>query len=161
MRKSNDCPKIINQVVDFLKGKNHQCTEILFDSQSKKQHKLTWCMKDVCITNSNNVDKNNDQRKTPLIMKELCKFLKENDHACCMIIGMQNHKFKWCMKDVCERKLMYDDMARRQAEEDKFVEKLRNEGHTCIRIMESYPSQTGWCRQKICVNIKADENYKK
>ena len=38
-------------------------------------------------------------------------------------------------------------------EEDyKFREKLKSEGHTCIKISKSYPSQTSWCQQKKCTN---------
>ncbi|AGC01567.1 hypothetical protein H012_gp899 [Acanthamoeba polyphaga moumouvirus] len=148
--ENNKCPNIINQVADFLKENNHTCVKILSD---EKLYKLDWCMKDICVNNSNESTISNKQNKTPVIMKQLCKFLKKKDHECCMIIGMNNHKFKWCMQDVCKDKLMYEDMKRRQAEEDAFVEKLRYEGHTCIYIMESYPSQTGWCRQKICVNM--------
>ncbi|AKI78765.1 hypothetical protein [Acanthamoeba polyphaga mimivirus] len=152
MQKNNTCPTIIKQVVDFLEEKNHKCVEIVFNENAKKEHKLNWCMKNICTYNTNSVYQNG-KMNDKLIMKELCKFLKDNNHDCCRIIGINNPKFKWCMKDVCKQKLMYEDMARRQAEEDKFVEKLRSEGHTCIRIMESYPSQTSWCRQNICVNI--------
>nr|AEX63313.1 hypothetical protein mv_L1111 [Moumouvirus Monve] len=148
--ENKTCPKIINQVADFLKENNHKCVKIQPDV--KKSYKLSWCMKDVCVNNPNKSTITNIKNKTPLIMRQLCKFLENKDHECCMIMGMNNHKFKWCMQDVCKDKLMYEDMERRQAQEDAFVEKLQNEGHTCIYIMESYPSQTGWCGQKICVN---------
>ena len=35
--------------------------------------------------------------------------------------------------------------------EVSFRKKLKSEGHTCIKILESYPSQTEWCKQKECV----------
>ncbi|AFX93178.1 hypothetical protein CE11_01152 [Megavirus courdo11] len=148
--QNNICPKIIKQVADFLEEKNHKCVEIIFNANAKKTYKLNWCMKNICVTNTDSVYKNSEDKP---IMKELCKFLKNNNHDCCEILYSSNPKFKWCMKDVCKQKLIYEDMARRQAEEDRFVEKLRSEGHTCISIMECYPSRTSWCRKDICVNI--------
>nr|WBF70217.1 hypothetical protein [Megavirus caiporensis] len=150
MQKNIICPKIIKQVADFLESKNHKCVEIIFNINTKRTHELNWCMKDICIVNTNSIHKNIEDKS---IMKELCKFLKNNNHDCCEILHSDNSRFRWCMQDVCKQKLIYEDMARRQAEEDRFVEKLRSEGHTCISIMECYPSRTSWCRQDICVNI--------
>uniref|UniRef100_A0A6G6ACS9 Uncharacterized protein n=1 Tax=Borely moumouvirus TaxID=2712067 RepID=A0A6G6ACS9_9VIRU len=149
MSKNKNCPKIIKKVADFLKDNNHSCVEILHD-RKKKSYELYWCMKDDCVLSHSLFGKSN---QIPKIMKKLCDFLKKNNHECCSIIGTSNHEFEWCMKDICEEKLMIEDMARRQAEEDAFVEKLVREGHTCIYIMESYPSQTGWCEQKVCINL--------
>lgn len=86
----------------------------------------------------------------PIIMKELRSFLESKNHMCMKIIGIDDHKFKWCEKDICQEKLMWEDMERRQKEEDAFYTKLKSEGHTCLFIMESYSSRTGWCGQTPC-----------
>ncbi|AGF85758.1 hypothetical protein QJ854_gp024 [Moumouvirus goulette] len=155
MQKNMKCPEIIKQVADFLEENNHKCVEIVFNRNAKKPYKLNWCMKNICAKDINGIY-NHNETKIPPVMRELCKYLKNNNHECCEIIGINNHKFKWCMKDICKQKLIYEDMRRRQAQEDAFVEKLKNEGHTCIYIMESYPSQTGWCGKKVCVNKQND-----
>lgn len=49
-----------------------------------------------------------------------------------------------------------DNMDTLQAKEKIFIKKLKNEGHTCIWIMESYPIQTAWCEQTPCVNSIED-----
>jgi hypothetical protein len=30
--------------------------------------------------------------------------------------------------------------------------KLKESGHTCVSILESYPPTTVWCHQKVCIN---------
>jgi uncharacterized protein YegP (UPF0339 family) len=44
-----------------------------------------------------------------------------------------------------------DDMEKREREEGEFRNKLRNEGHTCIVTVETYPSRTTWCNKSPCV----------
>lgn len=93
---------------------------------------------------------------TPVIMDELSKFLKSKGHECVGIVGLKDHKFEWCQKDVCTAVLMKQDMAQRQKEEEEFEQKLVSEGHQCIYIMESYPMQVGWCGQTPCKEINSD-----
>jgi hypothetical protein len=40
--------------------------------------------------------------------------------------------------------------AYRQRMVDNFEKKLRDQGHTCIISLESYPSQTIWCESNPC-----------
>jgi hypothetical protein len=86
----------------------------------------------------------------PQIMTDLAAFLQERDHTCVSIVGLTDHKFEWCGKDICPSKLIWDDMDKRQAEEMAFAKKLESEGHTCVYYMESYPVQIGWCDSAVC-----------
>lgn len=86
----------------------------------------------------------------PPIMDELCALLKARGHSCASIVGMYDHEFKWCGKDICPSTKMYDDMRKRQAKQEQLVHKLRAEGHKCISIAESYPMQVFWCNQTPC-----------
>ncbi len=36
MQKNNTCPTIIKQVADFLEERNHECVEIVFNENAKK-----------------------------------------------------------------------------------------------------------------------------
>ena len=46
-------------------------------------------------------------------------------------------------KNVC-------DMKKRNNEALEFGKKLENEGHTCVKYMETYPVQIYWCGNKQC-----------
>ena len=46
------------------------------------------------------------------------------------------------------------DAHTRQAEQVAFRRKLEKQGHTCVEVKETYPSQTNWCKQEKCVNSK-------
>ena len=39
-----------------------------------------------------------------------------------------------------------------EKENIKLKNRLKSEGHTCIQILESYPSQVEWCRQQTCIS---------
>ena len=44
--------------------------------------------------------------------------------------------------------------------ETRFRNKLKNEKHTCITIIETIPSQTLWCKHNKCVGyISNDQNF--
>jgi len=47
-----------------------------------------------------------------------------------------------------------NDMAKRENEQQKFRAELQCKGHTCIQILESYPSRTRWCNQEVCILSK-------
>ncbi len=44
------------------------------------------------------------------------------------------------------------NMDKMQELQDKLVTSLKDKGHTCIQILESYPTQTVWCKQDPCKN---------
>ena len=88
----------------------------------------------------------------PQIMNDLAALLKDRGHQCVSIVGMNNHKFIWCEKDICSSKVIWDDMTKMDAERNAFVKKLEDEGHTCIYYMESYPVQIGWCNNAVCTH---------
>jgi len=46
-------------------------------------------------------------------------------------------------KNVC-------DMKKKNNEALEFGKKLENEGHTCVKYMETYPVQIYWCGNKQC-----------
>ncbi len=50
----------------------------------------------------------------------------------------------------------------------KFAQSLRENGHTCVRILESYPCIVVWCEEKACAGMKKstkekeiDDGYRK
>lgn len=55
-------------------------------------------------------------------------------------------------KEEIEERNEWAQMRKREAEEDVFRTLLRQQGHTCIQILESFPSQTRWCGQMPCTN---------
>ena len=85
----------------------------------------------------------------PKIMDEMCKFLKENGHICTSIIGIKDHKFEWCQRDICEK----ENMRKINNKKKKFAKELEEKGHTCISYTESFPVEIGWCQQEICKNL--------
>ena len=87
---------------------------------------------------------------SPKIMNELVEFLKEKGHSCMMIVGRKDHKFKWCMKDVCPSTEVLKTMRKEHEEQEQLVTRLRAEGHTCVSIGERYPIYVGWCQQTPC-----------
>lgn len=53
------------------------------------------------------------------------------------------------------------EMEKEQRESEKFVEKLYQDGHTCVIIYETYPQCVDWCGQKVCMGkIKIEEENK-
>lgn len=42
------------------------------------------------------------------------------------------------------------NMAIIDREREEFAMKLRNSGHTCVSICESYPCKVSWCRNETC-----------
>ena len=40
---------------------------------------------------------------------------------------------------------------------NKSQEQLEKEGHTCLMTLESLPSKTTWCGQKVCVNKQIEQ----
>jgi hypothetical protein len=93
----------------------------------------------------------------PKIMEEMASMLKAKGHQCVMIEGMTDHKFHWCGLDDCPKTKMYEDMHRRQKEQEALVDRLREEGHRCISIAESYPMQVMWCHQTPCTGPEKHE----
>jgi len=86
----------------------------------------------------------------PVIMDELVEFLKSKEHQCMMIVGLTDHEFRWCKKDICTTTLAQVNMNQRQSKEQIFKAKLLAEGHKCVYEMESFPVQIGWCGQTPC-----------
>lgn len=42
------------------------------------------------------------------------------------------------------------DMQRREREQERLRAELRASGHRCVRVLETFPSQTLWCGQPVC-----------
>ena len=38
----------------------------------------------------------------------------------------------------------------RQAKQENFADELKQQGHTCISYIETYPISIGWCRKTPC-----------
>jgi len=57
-------------------------------------------------------------------------------------------------KKCCIKPFKYGNLIKNasviQKEREDFIQKLKNEGHKCITIKESYPIQVGWCGHDHC-----------
>lgn len=132
-----------------------KCSESNSDSQDKsdsttitdKEEDLGWVTSGYCPPKI-------EYEEPPKIMTMMCDLLKAQGHECVMIIGMKNHEFKWCQKQVCPEAKIRANMAQRNHEAHEFADKLRQEGHRCISYMESYPVQIGWCEQTPCIRAE-------
>lgn len=90
----------------------------------------------------------------PEIMRELAEFLKSRGHECIQIIGIANHKFRWCEKEECPDAQRYGQMRKKQQEQEAFVKLLKQRGHVCVYTMECYPMRVGWCEKEPCAEKK-------
>ena len=93
----------------------------------------------------------------PAIMTQICELMKAKGHSCMTISGMTEHKFEWCQKEICPETQILNDMRRRNDEQEALIFKLKNGGHVCISIKESYPIQVGWCQETPCKHIVSNE----
>lgn len=46
------------------------------------------------------------------------------------------------------------EMSVRADEAYRLVRRLRDEGHRCIAVLESYPPQIRWCKQTTCIEAE-------
>lgn len=88
-------------------------------------------------------------KEIPLITTQIINLLKSNGHTCALY-NMQNKTLEWCNQDKCKNTEVYLNMEIRQKQQEELVKKLEKQGHKCIRIMESYPMQVGWCNKTPC-----------
>lgn len=59
-----------------------------------------------------------------------------------------------CSQDRYEsnsKGLFSGSLISRQLQEEQIVNELRNQGHTCIKIMETFPSRHKWCEHNPCI----------
>ena len=87
--------------------------------------------------------------KTPQIVKDIIALLEIKDHQC-MMYNISKGMLEWCNKDKCVRTQSLNDMEYRNRQAMEFADKLSNQGHYCVRILESYPVQISWCNQETC-----------
>ncbi len=80
-------------------------------------------------------------------MNEVISLLESKGHDC-MMYNMSKKMLEWCNKDVCIRKEIREDMAKRNKEAIEFGESLKKDGHKCVMYLESYPVQIIWCNQE-------------
>lgn len=88
--------------------------------------------------------------------------------SCIEILECYPPRTSWCESTPCKNLIKQDsevvseheqfanELKEKQNKENEFVKKLREEGHKCIRIKESYPSKTIWCESTPCKNIIDD-----
>lgn len=96
------------------------------------------------------------QQTARQIMEDIREFLIKKGHKCVTIVGTgKDSQLQWCQQDVCTKIEQLFDMKRRQKEEDAKVDALVAKGHTCITIMETYPSFHTWCEQEPCTGRSA------
>jgi hypothetical protein len=88
----------------------------------------------------------------PKIMDDLAAMLDSRGHKCVMIVGTQDHKFKWCQKDICKEVVVRQKSSEINKERHLFANELRQKGHTCVAYLESYPVQINWCGEEVCLD---------
>lgn len=88
--------------------------------------------------------------KTPIIVNKVTELLKNNGHKC-MMYNITKGYLEWCNKDECIRTKTLKDMDFRNQQQMQFADELKQKGHQCIQIMESYPVQIRWCGQEKCI----------
>lgn len=90
----------------------------------------------------------------PKIISDVVQFLERKGHECPMIIGMSDHQLKWCMKDECDAVKTRKWMTEEQTKQELLMKTLKDEGHTCVEICESFPIQVCWCHETPCKNLQ-------
>lgn len=160
-------PKIMDDLVQFLKLKGHSCPVIC----GTENHRFEWCEKDECPETVQLLNMKQRQEEQDKEVREL----REQGHKCIRILHTYPSRMMWCGKSECsynsqrmedsqdDEEQSSDDLYRsfqspdniqhmkeEQEEQDKEEQKLREQGHKCIRIRQTYPSQMFWCEQEQC-----------
>jgi hypothetical protein len=87
------------------------------------------------------------------MMNELKLCFKKYDHQCVKINGKT---ITWCGSDnTCDEVLK--EMHRKQRKHDAQMQKLRDQGHSCIVCYETFPSRFIWCEKDVCDNYDPPE----
>ena len=81
----------------------------------------------------------------PQIVNELINFLESKGHTCTMY-NMTKKILEWCHKDECIREKALKNILYGYGNADRLI----NQGHTCVIILESNPVQIIWCQQENC-----------
>jgi len=150
-------------LVNFEKKlrKTHSCVT---KNENTFPMSLSWCQKNACI---NKYEIFSFQYKqTPFILFQVKQFLEKYGHNCVEIPSQwstDKRKFVWCQKENCTQKgfqypspsLIDNEKLKKINDESmKFAEKLINDGHTCVRYLETYPVQIRWCGNTVCTGNK-------
>ena len=136
-----------------LQNKGHECIEI----KESYPIQVGWCKQYPCkgifILN-----------ETP---NELVDKLYAQGHTCVTFNHLTND-IEWCERDPCNNSVQnmpviidltkghkmtnpdLDKMKQRQKIKEELVDRLREEGHECIQVKESYPIQVSWCESNRC-----------
>jgi hypothetical protein len=86
----------------------------------------------------------------PTIVKDVIEFLRSKGHTC-PFYNLSEQKLKWCHQDHCQDVQQRQDVNKRLKKQDDFLEKLKNQGHTCIELSERMPAKIRWCEQERCI----------
>lgn len=102
----------------------------------------------------------NDMEKRQRADDELYERLIKEGHTCIRRLETYPTQTLWCHRSPCKNNLKdfsnksvktdLNDMEKRQKADDELYERLIKEGHTCMRRLETYPTQTLWCHQSPC-----------
>ena len=115
------------------------------------------------------INKDSIQETIPVISTDKRSFLdqlKDEGHKC-IRIDSSNDDVMWCGETPCKevrrvveqyfrrlpKEVTFEQklkMMNKNLEQKAFATKLKEEGHQCVRIRESYPIQVSWCRKTIC-----------
>ena len=76
--------------------------------------------------------------------------LEQQVDFCAPNVKLSNDGSAWPQLDKCFETLKRSYADEQETREETFRQDLEFKGHTCISILQSYPSQTSWCMQETC-----------
>lgn len=100
--------------------------------------------------------------------KDFARQLIQDGHTCVHLRFGPPFSFDWCTQIPCtgqtqgapipQKPQLTNEQKRVKDEEGKaFVQQLRQNGHTCVSIGESFPISYSWCFQTPCSNSGKQE----
>lgn len=140
--------------------KTHSCVKRDEDTYPMK---LTWCQQTECIEQQNKKLSPTlppKPQRHPQLMDKMYGMLQDEHHSCMRIKPTEtSHTFDWCQYGKCNiapkqvfTEKQYEDMQKRNDSAEIFANNLKNNGHTCVSYMETYPVRIRWCNQTQCIN---------
>lgn len=118
---------------NFCGGQNEYLTTLKFTNPGNYKIVVTE------ISNSGTVNHNIDvECKESEMVRETAYSTREDN------------KSEDELKNISYNNKLRDDMDERNEKAMDFAEKLKQNGHTCVRLLESFPVQVSWCNQYPC-----------
>jgi hypothetical protein len=143
---SEKAQDIMRKLEIDLRKKEHFC---LVRNENNYPMSLEWCQKTECSGDNKHIMPFMDpeHESIPQIIFKFKNMLKNMGHGKCCRIDYREGKIYWCQNEICR----FDNV-------EKFEKELKNNGHKCVQIHDSYPPQISWCcDKKKCIKNKKRE----